>query len=268
MVNPSRLITHVAEMIAAEAALETRLDELARRSQDFGVASQLLQELQSMAAAQFNALQLRYGEIGGSGPRSDESTPTNPEGLQDYPVTSALSHASGDINRAIAGYAILRSIALRHRDSSLIGEGNTGDLAERHMKNYVGALHRISQVLHNAVLWELDRDNSECQCTCPSCSIGICMCAQGPRRTLSDIWADAGPICNETAVYVHTPRRGSAAEVAGLRPGDTILKADGKELETHFVLQEIVGGHAHGENIELSVERVSGDIEMVTIVRH
>ena len=52
----------------------------------------------------------------------------------------------------ITGYAMLRSIALRFRDSALIGEGNTGDIAEQHTKNYVEAVHRIDQTLHNAVV--------------------------------------------------------------------------------------------------------------------
>ena len=162
---------------------------------------------------------------------------------------------------------MLRSIALRNRDSILAGEDNTGDMAERHLGSYVREMHRIYRVLNNAVLRELDQDGETCQCTCPSCGHGICMCSQAPRRTLSDIWSEAGPIADDKSVYVHPPRHGSAAEQAGLCAGDQILEADGNALETHYVLQGIVSEHAAGDPIELRVRRASGDIEGVSLIK-
>ena len=162
---------------------------------------------------------------------------------------------------------MLRSIALRSRDSILVGEGNTGDMAERHLQIYVSAMHRIYRELNNAVLWELDQVGETCQCTCPSCGHGICMCSQAPRRTLSDIWSEAGPISDDKSVYVHPPRRSSPAEQAGLRAGDEILEANGNVLDTHFVLQGIVSEHTPGGQIELRVRRASGEVESVSLIR-
>ncbi|MCS7078503.1 MAG: PDZ domain-containing protein [Chloracidobacterium sp.] len=48
---------------------------------------------------------------------------------------------------------------------------------------------------------------------------------------------------------------GSPAEEAGLTPGDVILKADGRPLESRRELNEVVVGHAAGDVLELVVER-------------
>ena len=93
------------------------------------------------------------------------------------------------------------------------------------------------------------------------------MCAQGPRRTLSDTWAEVGPISDETGVSVHMPRPRSAAADAGLRHGDVIVAADGQELESHFTFQGVVGGHQSGETIELRVRRGTGELEDIPVER-
>jgi hypothetical protein len=160
---------------------------------------------------------------------------------------------------------MLRTIALRYRDSSLIGDNNTGDMAEQHAKNYVNAVHEINRSLHNIVLWEMDKDGHQCQCTCPSCGLGICMCAQGPRRTLSDIWLEPGPISTESEVFVHSPRPDSAAEKAGLRHGDSVLAADGQELESHFTLQGKVSAHDSGEEVVLQIRRSTGELDEISV---
>jgi membrane-associated protease RseP (regulator of RpoE activity) len=119
---------------------------------------------------------------------------------------------------------MLRSIALRYRDGILAGENNTGDMAERYLGSYVRHMHHIYRVLNDAVLWELEQNGETCQCTCPSCGHGICVCSQAPRKTLSDIWSEAGPIADDDSVYIHRPRLGSPAEQAGLSAGDQILE--------------------------------------------
>jgi len=265
MSEPNRLHKQVAKMIATESALEELLDELAQCSEDYKDVCDLLRDIRSTSTAQHKELLSRFSAIEGTEIAPREDFLGGSISSEKYPATAALSHASAALSRAITGYAMLRSISLRYRDSSLIAKENTGDLAEQHTKNYVGAVHRIYQVLHNAVLWEMDQDGESCQCTCPSCGLGICMCAQGPRRTLSDIWAEVGPISDEKSVYVHQPRSDSAAAKAGLIAGDTLLEADGKTLETHFILQGIVSGHSSGEPIEFQVKHASGDLERVKI---
>ena len=215
--------------------------------------------------SRLTALQARLKPIAGDIDLPESSLPNFVSKIGNYPVSSALQCASALLNYAIVGYAMLRSIALRYRDSSLIGDDNTGDMAEQHTKNYVNAVHEINQSLHNVVLWEMDKDGETCQCTCPSCGLGICMCAQGPRRALSDIWLDPGPISNESDVFVHPSRPDGAADKAGLRHGDTVLAVDGQELESHFTLQGKVSAHESGEEVVLRVRRSAGELEEISV---
>ncbi len=267
MDKTSRVIRHVAEMIADETDLYALLATLVQCTEDYRDATHLLKEIQTISKNHGDTLRTRFSEIGGleTDIRIGKQAAINVS--DSFPVTMALTQTCAELNRLIIRYAMLRSIALRYRDSSLIGERNTGDLAEQHTKSYVGAVHRINQILHNAVLWEMDQDGEVCQCTCPSCGIGICMCAQGPRRTLSDIWAETGPISDEASVYVHLPRSGSAAEEAGLVSGDRILEAAGKKLNDHYILQGVVNACSAGEEITLHVENTVGEVRDVTIIR-
>ena len=143
----------------------------------------------------------------------------------------------------------------------------SSDIAEQHTENYIGAVHKINQMLHTVVVWEMDREGSACLCTCPCCGLGICLCALSPRKTLSDAWAKVGPIADEVEVFLHPPRSGSAAANAGLLHGDVIVAVDGQELESYSTLQSAVGGHQSGDAIELRVRRSSGELEDITVVR-
>ena len=260
----NRLHQHTANMVILESKLQHALKQLSELAADHPGTVEMINEFVATSDAHRETLKSRLTTISG-----ETGTPTGEistiKAETNHPVSFALQYASAKLNFAIIGYAMLRSIALRYRDSSIIGEGNTGDIAEQHTKNYVSAVHRINQSLHNIVLWELDGDNESCQCTCSSCGLGICLCAQGPRRTLSDIWLESGPISTESEVFIHSPRTDSAAENAGLCHGDVVLAADGKELESHFTLQGIVSAHESGDDVVLQVRRNLGGVEEVSV---
>lgn len=254
-------------MVDLEAEIEQTLDRLSEQAADHHDVAALLTGFSKMSGAQRQTLETRLKAIAGDVLLPNRVVARFEVEGSDYPVSAALQHASATLNHAIIGYAMLRSIALRFRDSSLIGEGNTGDIAERHTKNYVGAVHRIHQILHNVVLWEMDKEGITCLCTCPCCGLGVCLCAQGPRKTLSDAWSKLGPISDETEVFLHPPRPDSAAANASLRHGDVIVAVDGQKLESHFTLQGVVEGHESGDAIELRVRRRSGELEEIAVTR-
>jgi len=257
----------MAQIVALEASIEETLTQLSQRASDHPDVAALLRSFCEMSAAQRRTLDARLHAVGGDIAIPDGAEAEFDGGDNGYPVSTALRLAFLILNQAIFDYAMLRTIALRFRDSYVAGEGNTGDIAKQHTKNYIGAVHKINQMLHNVVLWELDRDGSTCLCTCPCCGLGVCLCAVSARTTLSDTCAELGPIADEAEVFLHPPRSGSAAANVGLHHGDVIVAVDGLELQSYSTLQSAVRGHHSGEAIELRVRRVSGELEEITVVR-
>ncbi len=267
MTAANRLHRHMAQMVALETSIAKTLDQLSKRASDHPDVAALIRSFHEMSVAQRQTLEARLQEVAGDITIPNRSVAEFDGGDGGYPVSSAFRQASAALNQAIFGYAMLRTIALRFRDSPMIGEGNTGDIAEQHTDNYVGAVHKINQMLHSVVLWEMDQEGSACLCNCPCCGLGVCLCAVSPRKTLSDAWAKVGPIADEVEVFVHPPRSGSAAANAGLLHGDNILAVDGQELQSYSTLQSAVGEHQSGEAIKLRVRRGSGALEEITVVR-
>ena len=267
MTEPNRLHRHMAQMVALEASIEKTLNRLSRQASGNPDVATLVMGFHKMSGAQRQTLEARLQAVAGDIAIPDRSVAEFDDGGGGYPVSSALWQASTALNQAIIGYAMLRTIALRFRDSPVAGEGNTGDIAEQHTENYVGAVHKINQMLHTVVVWELDREASACLCTCPCCGLGVCLCALSAKKSLSDAWAKVGPIADEAEVFLQPPRSGSAAANAGLLHGDIIVAVDGQELESYSTLQSAVREHPSGEAIELRVRRGSGELEDITIVR-
>ena len=185
MTAPSRLHRHMAQMVALEASIETTLGQLSEQASDNPDVAALVRSFHQMSGAQRQTLEARLRTVAGDIAIPVRAVAEFAGGGGGYPVSSALRRASTALNQAIFGYAMLRTIALRFRDSPMIGEGNTGDIAEHHTCNYVGAVHKNNQMLHGVVVWEMDREGSACRCTCPCCGLGICLCAVSPS-SLSD----------------------------------------------------------------------------------
>ncbi len=93
-----------------------------------------------------------------------------------HPVSNALGVVYTMVQRAIIGYSTIQPIALRAQDSWVTAdEGTTGHISRRHTQDYLGVAGQITALVHDVVLWELEGDGLVCRCTCPSCSIGICV---------------------------------------------------------------------------------------------
>jgi S1-C subfamily serine protease len=86
------------------------------------------------------------------------------------------------------------------------------------------------------------------------------------RSFLSTTWVEAGPIADDKGVYVQLPKQNSAAAKAGLRGGDVILAAAGKEIESFGDIQSAVKKCEPGEEIRLKVRRGSDELEEVDVV--
>lgn len=64
-----------------------------------------------------------------------------------------------------------------------------------------------------------------------------------------------------TAPRVDEVNPGSAAEIAGFKPGDLVLEIDGAKVESFADMQRVVGGHA-GEPLTFVVERNSAQVTL------
>ncbi|MDH3380384.1 MAG: PDZ domain-containing protein [Gammaproteobacteria bacterium] len=268
----NRLHSHLANMIALEKAIDQRLGDLLPEVTSHTEVSALLTKFQSMAAEQRQTLEARLQDIGGNVAISNEVSSTEFASEigqnENYPVSSALQTAYTLFNQAIVGYAVLHPLATRFADSLVIAdEGTSYHLCRTHARNYIEAVQEISQLIHDVILWELEQEHLECQCTCPSCGIGVCVCGLAGRSFLRDAWIEAGPIAADRGVFVRTPRDNSAASKIGLHHGDVILAAEGEEIGIYGDLQDIVRNTEPGGNIQLTVRRFNADNEDVVMVR-
>lgn len=266
MTKTARLLFHLVKLTGTETALNAFVQEFAPHIQSYIVGKRLLDLIRQISVTHHSALQSRIDKLTSAAPSvSPVWQGWRFDCDEGQPVTSGLTQLLGLLNQQVASYAVLRAIALRAHDSILNERENTADLALAHMRAYVEQIHAVFQILHEALLWEMERAGECCTCSCPACSHGICLCGQGARRSLSDVWQEFGPISQDDSVYLHPPRGGSAAGAVGLGPGDRILSAAGHPLKTHFVLQQILQAHEKGDHIPLSVRRSDGELEDVIL---
>jgi hypothetical protein len=178
---------------------------------------------------------------------------------------SSLAKLVATISQAAFDYSLLHTLAHRFYDGP--EDGSTADLAEKHLRDYTQALNAFNQVVSETVVQGQGRSGEECQCQCPACALGICLCASHSTITINEAWRDAISPESQGNLWVRPPRRGSAAEIAGLRVGDTLLAVDGQEIRTIQSLQQAIRNHKPGEQILLSVQRSSGEPQNFTVVR-
>ncbi len=251
-------------MIALEDCIERFLAQQSPNLEKNQVVADLLESFRDTASKQKRALSNRLDVISDGVTNSENPAKDINRTCKAIP-SSILQAAYMILNEAIIGYTTLSIIAKRSRDSAIIGETNTTDIADQHTRNYVDAVRSISHLLHDVVIEELDHDDHCCECTCACCGIGLCICATYNRETLSNAWADAGPFADEGEVLVLQPRPGSPAATAGLQQGDFIVAADGRELASYATLYEVADGHQPGETIELKVRRADGDLADIKV---
>jgi len=161
-------------------------------------------------------------------------------------------------NHAAFGYALLHTTAHLFNSGGYV-EGNTAALAEEHRRSYTDASQAIYQLIPDIVIREVSKDG-DCICTCPACSLGICLCWHAHDDSLM-------PISPAEGILMRSPKANSAAFEAGLRQGDVILTADDHQLTTWWKILEVISEHEPGEEVRLRVKRGLGDPREVTVTR-
>ncbi len=270
MLNPptERLQVALAELLALESEIRRRVSTLRERTTTCAPAHDLLADIEDMACIHMEALRERLqgapadpAEAGGNLTLGALTA----GGLREqHPASAALRDAYAIVQEAAIGYSTIQPIATRARDSWVMAnEGTTAHIARQHTQDYMAAAGRIIAVIHDVVVSELDVDNVVCRCTCPSCSIGVCIGAVASRGILAEPWVAARPPVAEHGVEVHPPRPGSAAAAAGLQTGDVIVAIDGKKVDSLPVLSRTVSDHEPGDLMELTVRRKASEVTIL-----
>ena len=259
----NRLHRHMINTVALEGEIEQYLAQLSGEMPEHPQVATIFKEFHQMIKTQRETLEARLRAVVNNLPDTAKTTTTilftEVRQERDYPLSTALQNLYTMFSRAIMAYTALQPLTLRFRDSWAAGEENTAIIVRQHTLHYAAALQKINQLIHDVVVWEMDQEGLECTCTCPSCSLGVCLCALAGRTLLDQAWAEAGPILIDKSITILPPRSASAASNAGLRGGDKIIAVDGHETSTVNEMQGAIRSHESGEHIELSIRRESGE---------
>ncbi len=146
MTTPNRLHRHMAQMVALEASIEKTLAQLSKRASDHPDVAALVRGFHEMSGAQRQTLNARLHAVAGNIAIPDRTVAEFDGGDSGYPVSTALRHASLILNQAIFGYAMLRTITLRFRDSPVAGDGEqrSGGINQERPSNYGSAAVQAS----------------------------------------------------------------------------------------------------------------------------
>ncbi len=167
----------------------------------------------------------------------------------------------GLLNEAAWAYTALHAAA--HRAYDTTAEGNSHDLAEKHLRDYAGAIQGLARLASEVTVWELGELGRECRCQCPSCSLGLCLCSPHGALTAEEVWRETTPVSvaqGDRGLSVRKPRANSAAAKAGFLPGDMIVAVDGREIqdesdESLGIVQETIRKHQSGESVRVRLHR-------------
>lgn len=274
--NRNELQQFLGDMVAIERQLDGYLGRQLREIGRDPKVSEAIERFYHLVRSQREALEARFQAIGGQG----VAAPTRIAAVllplaMDMRQEESGRSASGALhtlysafNHAAFGYAMLHAVAHRYFDSQ--AEGNTADLAEAHLRAYAAAAQEINQMVSDAIVRELSQRDQPCQCRCPSCSLGVCLCASHGTSTVNKVWRETSPSVPSGGLWVRPPRRDSVAARVGLREGDRIVAVDDQEIASDLdvgSMQAAIRKHQSGEKIRLQVRRVTGELQEVTVTR-
>ncbi len=217
-----------------------------------------------MVNVQREALQNRLHAIGGKDSRSVEASQVVSVGQSingSVDRVAALHGIHSALNHAAFGYGILHATAHRFFD------GETADLAEAHLRGYTGAAQEVNQLLADVVVWELSNEGLDCECGCPSCGLGVCVCAPHGTATVVQEWFETAPVTADDGIAVRISRANSAVAKSDLREGDVILVVDGQAIGSVPQLQTAVRDREPGQEMNIQIRRGQGNLLDITVVR-
>lgn len=272
--NPpiERLRLALTALMALEGRIQQTVANLDGGVSAYPAAKDILARLGEMTCTHLDALSERLQSTADDGPKvrvGGNGSPVNQSLIGEmHTVSNALGVVYTIVQEAVIGYSTILPIALRAQDSWVMAdEGTTAHISRRHTQEYLGIAGEITALIHDVVLWELEEEGFVCRCTCPSCSIGICVGAISSRSILGEAWIAARPPVAEHGVELKPPRPGSAAAVAGFLRGDVIVAIDGEKIDALPLLQRLIRDHGAGDLMEFTVRRKTGEAKVVVVHR-
>ncbi len=265
------LLASITEMIALETRIGEEIDRLPTDAVEHPGLASTLRDVREITKRQREALQARLKQIQQPVIPGEQNKAERPREQSAPPLSPGLSDLQGLINEAALGYAIMHAMAHRLFDSR--EDGNTADLAEGHLRSYSHASQVLNRLISDVTIWELGDAGRECQCQCPSCGLGVCLCSPHGTNTVGDVWRETAAVYAETAgrgMRVRPPRSNSAAIRAGLHAGDMVFAVDGREVpdeswDSIGTIQDAVKKHKSGEIVRFQVRRASGETEEISV---
>jgi len=249
-------------MVALEHQIEKAFVQWLLEVKGHAQATTALMRFHTMVKDQRETLQARLEAIGGSGPSFANSiispfvVPASvPRERSSHAVSTNLHTIYTAFNHVAFGYAMLHTTAHRFYDVP------TADLAEEHRRSYAEASKGIHQLIPDILISEMGKEG-ECRCTCPSCSLGICVCWHAHVESLMP-----GSPVEEGGILVRQPKANSAALKADLRQGDVILEAGDQQIQTYKELQAEIRKREPGQKVRLRVKRWPGEPLEVMVTR-
>lgn len=272
------LLPYIADVLVLETEIEEVLTKMPASREDHAEAAGVVRGLRTSVKRHRENLQDRMLKISRREEDIARMAPgakgTGTSGQQvSQSVSGALRILHGLVSQAALGYAVLHAVAHRFFDSR--GEGNTADLAEGHLRDYAIATQALNRIVSDVAVWELGKLGQECQCKCPSCGLGVCLCSPHGRNTVADVWREmSAPRAEEqvSGIRVRPPRTDSPAARAGLRAGDFVLIVDGRDVgdeswDSVSTIQDAIKKHQPGELVRFRIRRASGILEEVPVTR-
>ncbi len=262
------LSQYVTGMLATEEEVGKMLATLPEILREYPEAVDLVRHLRTTSRRHQGDLRRR---LKASQEKEERRDVAGRSSLPDEPL-EALTIAYGLLNQAALGYAILHAVAHRYYDGPQ--EGTTAELAEKHLRDYAEVIHSLNNAISEITIEALGIRGEECQCECPSCGLGICLCSPHGTNTIADIWRESActPAKGMDGMRVRPPRRDSPAASAKLHSGDFIVAVDGQDVvdeswESIRTLQEGIRKHKPRGVVRLRIRRTSGGLDEVPLAR-
>ncbi len=265
-----RLHSALTGLVALERRIQRTAANLDEKVSAHSMARDLVAGLEEMACNHLDALYERLQVTPDQGPNEAAGVsepPANPNKFAElHPISNALGAVYTVVREAIIGYSAILPIALRAHDSWVMSdESTTAHISRRHTQEYLGVAGQVAALIHDVVIWELEKDGLVCGCTCPSCSIGICVGAISSRSIFSEGLIAGRPPAAEHGVELKSPRPGSAAAEAGFVQGDVIVSIDVEKIDALPTLQRVIRDRNAGDWMELTVRRKTGETKVAVV---